>query len=134
MIEILGAWWRSMGKWRWINLLIVGYACFLAFNYEAVPDRWINHGRQDLGGVEIRFFSRGRIVPGRELVAKLETSVEDQLSVGFESFDSTFISVKSLPEGVEFVLVTPTITSEPLQVIVYDQDNNLASWNLGRLY
>ena len=123
-----------MGKWRWINLLIVGYACFLAFNYEAVPDRWINHGRQDLGGVEIRFFSRGRIVPGRELVAKLETSAEDQLSVGFESFDSTFISVKSLPEGVEFVLATPTITYKPLQVVVYDQDNNFASWNLGRLY
>ncbi len=123
-----------MGKWRWINLLIVGYACFLAFNYEAVPDRWINHGRQDLGGVEIRFFSRGRIVPGRELVAKLETSAEDQLSVWFESFDSTFISVKSLPEGVEFVLATPTITYKPLQVVVYDQDNNFASWNLGRLY
>ena len=123
-----------MGKWRWINLLIVGYACFLAFNYEAVPDRWINHGRQDLGGGEIRFFSRGRIVPGRELVAKLETSAEDQLSVGFESFDSTFISVKSLPEGVEFVLATPTITYKPLQVVVYDQDNNFASWNLGRLY
>ena len=59
-----------MGKWRWINLLIVGYACYLSFNYEAVPDRWVNHGRQYLGGVEIRFFSRGRIVPGRELVAK----------------------------------------------------------------
>ena len=123
-----------MGKWRWINLLIVGYACFLAFNYEAVPDRWINHGRQDLGGVEIRFFSRGRIVPGGELVAKLETSVKDQFRVGFESFDSTFISVKSLPEGVEFVLATPTITYKPLQVVVYDQDNNFASWNLGRLY
>ena len=123
-----------MGKWRWINLLIVGYACFLAFNYEAVPDRWINHGRQDLGGVEIRFFSRGRIVPGRELVAKLETSVKDQLWVGFESFDSTFISVKPLLEGVEFGLATPTVTSVPLQVIVSDQDNNLASWNLGRLY
>ena len=67
-------------------------------------------------------------------MAKLETSVKDQFRVGFESFDSTFISVKSLPEGVEFVLATPTITSEPLQVIVYDQDNNLASWNLGRLY
>ena len=123
-----------MGKWRWINLLIVGYACFLAFNYEAVPDRWINHGRQDLGGVEIRFLSRGRIVPGRELVAKLQTSVKDQLRVGFESFDSTFVSVRPLPEGAEFVLVTPTITSEQLQVIVSDQDNNLASWNLGRLY
>ena len=134
MIEILGAWWRSMGKWRWINLLIVGYACYLAFNYEAVPDRWVSHGRQDLGGVEIRFFSRGRIVPGGELVAKLETSVKEQLRVGFESFDSTFISVKPLPEGVEFGLATPTVTSEPLQVIVSDQDNNLASWTLGRLY
>ena len=123
-----------MGKWRWINLLIVGYACFLAFKYEAVPDRWINHGRQDLGGVEIRFLSRGRIVPGRELVAKLQTSVKDQLRIGFESFDSTFISVTPLPEGVEFVLATPTITSAQLQVIVSDQDNNLASWNLGRLY
>ena len=123
-----------MGKWRCINLLIVGYACFLAFNYEAEPDRWINYGRQDLGGVEIRFLSRGRIVPGRELVAKLQTSVKDQLRVGFESFDSTFISVKPLPEGVEFVLATPTITSEQLQVIVSDQDNNLVSWNLGRLY
>ena len=67
-------------------------------------------------------------------MAKLETSVKDQLRVGFESFDSTFISVKSLPEGVEFVLATPAITSEQLQVIVFDQDNNLASWNLGRLY
>ena len=134
MIEILRAWWRSMGKWRWINLLIVGYACYLALNYEAVPDRWINHGRQDLGGVEIRFFSRGRIVPGRDLVAKIETSVKDKLSVGFESFDSTFISVKPSLEGVEFGLATPTVTSEPLQVIVSDQDNNLASWNLGRLY
>ena len=123
-----------MGKWRWINLLIVGYACYLAFNYEAVPDRWVSHGRQDLGGVEIRFFSRGRIVPGGELVAKLETSVKEQLRVGFESFDSTFISVKSLPEGVEFVLATPTMTSETLQVVVYDQDSNFASWNLGRLY
>ena len=134
MIKILRAWWRSMGKWRWINLLIVGYACYLSFNYEAVPDRWVNHGREYLGEVEIRFFSRGRIVPGRELVAKLETSVKDQLSVGFESFESTFVSVKPLPEGAEFVLATPTITSEPLQVVVYDQDNNLASWNLGRLY
>ena len=68
------------------------------------------------------------------MTAKLETPLKDQLSVGFESFDSTFISVKSLPEGVEFVLATPTITSEPLQVVVYDQDNNFASWNLGRLY
>lgn len=115
-------------------MLIVGYACYLALNYEAVPDRWINHGRQDLGGVEIRFFSRGRIVPGRDLVAKIETSVKDKLSVGFESFDSTFISVKPSLEGVEFGLATPTVTSEPLQVIVSDQDNNLASWNLGRLY
>ena len=74
-----------MGKWRWINLLIVGYACYLSFNYEAVPDRWINHGRQDLGGVEIRFFSRGRIVPGRELVAKLETSVKVSLGSGLST-------------------------------------------------
>ena len=123
-----------MGKWRWINLLIVVYACYLAFNYEAVPDRWVSHGRQELGGAEIRFFCRGRIVPGGELVAKLETSLKDQLSVGFESFDSTFISVKPLPEGVEFGLATPKVTSEPLQVIVSDQDNNLASWTLGRLY
>ena len=65
---------------------------------------------------------------------RLQTSVKDELRVGFESFDSTFISVKPLPEGVEFVLATPTITSEQLQVIVSDQDNNLASWNLGRLY
>ena len=123
-----------MGKWRWINLLIVGYACYLSFNYEAVPGRWVNHGREYLGEVEIRFFSRGRIVPGRKLVAKLETSVKDQLRVGFESFESTFVSVKPLPEGAEFVLATPTITSEQLQVIVSDQNNNLASWNLGRLY
>ena len=69
-----------MGKWRWINLLIVGYTVSL-FNYEGARPL-VNHGRQDLGGVEIRFFSRGRIVPGRELVAKLETSVKTSLGSG----------------------------------------------------
>ena len=123
-----------MGKWRWINFLIVGYACYLAVKYEAVPDGWINHGRQDLGGAEIRFFSRGRIVPGRELTAKLETSFKDQLSVGFESFDSTFISIESVPGGIEFGLATPRVATEPPHVVVFDQDNNLARWNIGRLY
>ena len=33
----------------------------------------------------------------------------------------------NVEEGAEFVLVTPTITSEQLQVIVSDQDNNLDS-------
>ena len=68
------------------------------------------------------------------MTAKLETPLKDQLSVGFESFDLTFISIESVPEGTEFSIAAPCITTEPLYVIVFDKDNNLARWNQGRLY
>ena len=64
-----------------------------------------------MGGAEISFFSRGRIVLGREFIAKLVTFLKDHLSVGFESFDATFISVESAPESIEFGSATLRITT-----------------------
>ena len=134
MIKILSAWWRSMGMWRWMNLSIVVYACYLAFNYEAVPDRWVNHGRQDLAGFDIRFLTSGRIVPGEQLVAKFETSGRTQLRVGFKSFESTFITIQPEADEINFGVVIPLATTDPLELVVFDQSMNSANWHLGRLY
>ena len=134
MTKILSAWWRSMGMWRWMNLSIVIYACYLALNYEAVPDRWVNHGRQNLAGFDIRFFTRGRIVPGEQLVSKFEASEQTLLRVGFKSFESTFITIQPETDEINFSLAIPKVTTEPLELIVFDQCMNAASWNLGRLY
>ena len=134
MTKVLSAWWRSMGMWRWVNLSIVVYACYLAFNYEAEPDRWVNHGEQNLAGFDIGFFTSGRIVPGEQLVAKFETSGRLRLRVGFESFESTFITIQPQADEINFGLVIPRVTTDPLELIVFDQSMNSASWNLGRLY
>ena len=134
MIRFLSAWWRSMGIWRWLNLSIVVYACFLAINYEAVPDRWVNHGRQDLAGLDIRFYTSGRLIPGEQLVAKIEVSGKAALRVGFQSFESTFVSIQSDNNETEFNLSTPEVTTEQLSIVVVDGDENSVAWNLGRLY
>ena len=123
-----------MGIWRWLNLSIVIYACFLAINYEAVPDRWVNHGRQDLAGLDIRFYTSGRLIPGEQLVAKIEVSGKTELRVGFQSFDSTFVSIQSDNNETEFNLSTPEVTTEQLSIVVVDGDENSVAWNLGRLY
>ena len=107
MIRFLPAWWRSMGIWRWLNLSIVVYACFLAINYEAVPDRWVNHGRQNLAALDIRFYTSGRIIPGGQLIAKIEVSGKAELRVGFQSFESTFLSTKR--SGVDKQVVVKVI-------------------------
>ena len=134
MIRFLPAWWRSMGIWRWLNLSIVVYACFLAINYEAVPDRWVNHGRQYLAGLDIRFYTSGRIIPGEQLNAKIEVAGKAELRVGFQSFESTFLSIQSDNNETEFALSTPEVTSEQLSIVVVDEDENSVAWNLGRLY
>ena len=134
MTKILGAWWYSMGVWRWMNLSIVIYACYLAINYEAVPDRWVNHGRQNLAGFEIRFLTRGRIVPGEQLAARFETSAQARLRVGFKCLESTFITLQPETDEINFSLSIPKDTTRSLELIVFDQTMNSASWNLGRLY
>ena len=134
MTKIFSAWWRSMGLWRWMNLFIVIYACYLALNYEAVPDRWVNHGRQNLAGIDIRFFTRGRIVPGEQLVGRFETSEQTRLRIGFKSFESTLITLQPETDEINFSLAIPKVTTEPLELIVFDQSTNSVSWNLGRLY
>ena len=68
-----------MGKWRWINLLIVGYACYLSFNYEAVPDRWVN------------------------LQELLIVSVKDQLRVGFDRICKAVIIILQVGISVDFI-------------------------------
>ena len=123
-----------MGIWRWLNLSIVIYACFLAINYEAVPDRWVNHGRQDLAGLDIRFYTSGRLIPGEQLVAKIEVSGKAELRVGFQSFESTFVSIQSDNNETEFNLSTPEVTTEQLSIVAVDGDENSVVWNLGRLY
>ena len=123
-----------MGIWRWLNLSIVVYACLLAINYEAVPDRWVNHGRQDLAGLDIRFYTNGRIIPGEQLNAKIEVAGKAELRVGFQSFESTLVSIQSDNDEKEFDLSIPEVTTEQLSIVMVDGDENSVAWNLGRLY
>ena len=123
-----------MGIWRWLNLSIVVYACFLAINYEAVTDRWVNHGRQDLAGLAIRFYTSGRIIPGEQLIAKIEVAGKVELRVGFQSFGSTFVSIQFDNNEKEFDLSIPEVTTEQLSIVAVDGDENSVAWNLGRLY
>ena len=99
-----------------------------------MPDQWVNHGRQNLADIDIRFFTRGRIVPGEQLVGRFEASEQTRLRIGFKSFESTLITLQPETDEINFSLAIPKVTTEPLELIVFDQSMNSASWNLGRLY
>ena len=124
-----------MGLWRWPNLLIVVYACYLALIYEAVPAAWISHGDKELGNLEIIFYTKGRIIPQEKLSTRIEISEAADLVLGIESSVFAPIPLSSVGQRVlELELAIPNDKTKELKVYVSDKEANIAVWNLGRLY
>lgn len=124
-----------MGLWRWPNLLIVVYACYLALIYEAVPAAWVNHGNKELGNLEIIFYTKGRIIPQEKLSTRIEISEVADLVLGIESSAFAPISLSSVEQRVlELELAIPNDKTKELKIYVSDKEANIAVWNLGRLY
>ncbi len=129
-------WWRCMGIWRWPNLALVGLACWLAFEYEAVPDGWINHGARSFGDLRVTLRTRGRIKPGEPFEIMLDAS--DTASMLFEIGGAAREQVReielSTDESLELTVDAPVQTDEPLFIVLTDERENSACWSLGRLY
>lgn len=133
-MKFIGDWWRAMGMWRWLNILPIAIALYLAIGYEAMADGWINQGRRNLGGNQVRLYTDGAIRAGKPLRMRLVLTEAESLLLDFEGDEHAPFRVEADRATTEIeteIHVPHTVNRDAIFTVSNHQDD--ARWNLGRL-
>jgi hypothetical protein len=129
-------WWRTMGHWRWLNLLPVAIALYLAVGYEAMPADWIDRGERQLGDTHVRLYTRGTVRAGKALPVRVSQSGNSALEIGFVEQPLQRLEPVSGQKGseqeYETRLQVPATRYDHADLIVRQQGQQ-ARWRIGRL-
>lgn len=129
-------WWRSMGHWRWLNLLPVAIALYLSVGYAAMPSDWIDRGERQLGDTRVRLFTRGTVRAGETLPVRISLAGNSALEIGFAEQPLQRLEPGSGRQGSEQEFATqlavPATRYDHADLIVRQQGQQ-ARWRIGRL-
>lgn len=135
-MRFLADWWRSMGRWRWLNVLPLIVALGLALRYEAMPLTWMDQGSRDLGNMEVRLETRGPVRAGELLPVRLTLSRPGTIQVGF-STQAPAAAVATVTASNQSLQTESRIqvpaTSNDRAVVIVSHDQQSARWTIGRL-